>query len=255
MVVHERGVGNDRGLAERFPLDVALRRESSHPLDVSVGEVAHVLPGVDHPSDSSVPEIERGCDLQCDPLAGEEVVQGYGLRVGTLEAWISALHGIGVDDDRRVEVTDSRPADAGGVSELQRLPVVELVFHAGLRHPVVDVPPEVLSFSVRIVCAHIAVLITQSCPCRPFSVGVHIVGVSRRDMRVVVEPVVVRRELRLVVEVLKCAAAVAALDVLESCGQRVPFPQGPCPVQLEGVLGEPLPRVLLVLCVVEWRVH
>ena len=57
---------------------------------------------------------------------------------------IAEVHTCWSADNSGVEIGDTRAGDAGAVAKLQRLAVVDLVFHAGLWHPVVEVLAKVI---------------------------------------------------------------------------------------------------------------
>ena len=97
--------------------------------------------------------------LQCE--VGHDVcinkVHALGVRAGELS--IALTDRCGRRGDSRIEIRDARAINTGGVFELERLCISELVFEAGMWHPVAQMLRERNVFAVRIATTHVAVLI------------------------------------------------------------------------------------------------
>ena len=79
--------------------------------------------------------------------------------MGTRQMGISRLNERRQRVSHRVQIGDSRTGDAGGIAQLQRMSIRQLVTDASLRHPVVQMFSERLTFPVRIATLHVAVFI------------------------------------------------------------------------------------------------
>ena len=122
-----------------------------------------------------------------------------------------------------VKIGDAGTGDAGGVGQFQRLAVIDLIFHAGLRHPVAEVLAEICCLAIGIMSFHVAVFIAQSGAGNPFTLMIDIIGIGSGYLRSVVEEVTGGGR-GCIVEMLCIIAAVLPEDILGADFEFVAFP-------------------------------
>ena len=153
-------------------------------------------------------------------------------------------------DDGRIEIGDARSGNAGGVAEFQRLAVINLIFHAGLWHPVVEVLVESSSRTIRIATLQITILVAQTCTCRPLILIIDVVGVGCSYLRAMVKCCTGRWYCGIVI-LLMIIATIPTVYVFYSHFQFMPFPQRTDIVCLESVLGKMFTGASNQTCIIE----
>ena len=242
-------VHHQRRLGRRPPLDILLELKATATQHIVVGQPAHVARSPLDGRDAAAGKLVGGSKLERQPTTDVGIDKSDALRAGTDQPRIAAIDGGGRRHDGGIQVGDARAADAGGVVQLQRLTLGELVLHAGLRNPVVQTAAERGVAAVGIAATHIAVLVANAGTRRPPLAVIEVVHIGSHDTRHVVETLVAGSINA--VELLAAVAVVVAVNVLRTDLHTVTTAQRPQPVGLQRMLGEALARSLQMARIVE----